>query len=829
LLDQEAAGMKALRIVLLAGALLAAGLVGSAPTAASPGSTERVSVDSAGNQSGGGSLPGISGDGRYVAFSSGASNLVPNDTNERTDVFVHDRQTGATERVSLDGAGNEGNDHSGYPVMSWDGRYVAFMSFASNLVPGDTNGASDVFLHDRQTGVTERVSLDSGGNEGNGRSWEPAISADGRYVAFQSEASNLVPGDTNGCKDVFVRDRQAGVTERVSLDSAGGQANGDSLEPAMSADGRYVAFDSAASNLIPDDTNGAWDAFVHDRQTEETARVSVDSLGGQANGSSAWVAISADGRCVAFSSGASNLVPGDTNGWDDVFLHDRETGTTERLSVDSAGGDANDQSTGPVVSADGHYVAFWSIAIDLVPADTNETSDVFVRDRQAGITERASLDSADNEGNDWSDRPTISADGRYVAFHSYASNLVPGDTNAEADVFVRDRALAADADGDGVPDGSDVCPDTPQGQQVDGNGCSDAQVDADGDGICDPGAASPGPSQCQLDPPDNCPDVYNPDQLDSEQPPDQWGDVCDPDTGNSSDVSGPDGSVSLSHESGTIGFAGTTAEPGRTVTIQDDAAGVGSIMVTAKGNKGKVTKKFDTVSTSLLTGTVLAVIDFDPAVEQQKLNNMRVTKKVTGPNTEIPYSLDGSLCIGGWCTQATISFLIQDDATFNAIVPADTDSDGVYDQFDLNDDGDLDDPDELDNCVLLANPGQENADGDEWGDACDNCPTKATLWYTPLGDDDCDGFSTADEGQIGTDPADDCSDNPSHDAWPPDIAGDEGCGWHNGQVNIMDVLCYKPKLTGPYDSRYDLTADGQVNILDVLLYKPVLNTSCTSP
>jgi Tol biopolymer transport system component len=227
------------------------------------GSTERVSVDSAGNQgNNGGDEPAISADGRFVAFVS-ADNLVPGDTNDNLDIFVHDRKTGATERVSVDSAGNQANviGSTSEAAISADGRFVAFNS-ANNLVPGDTNDNFDIFVHDRKTGATERVSVDSAGNQGNGAA-VAAISADGRFVAFQSVADNLVLGDTNGAIDVFVHDRKTGATERVSVDSAGNQANYESVSPAISGDGRFVAFVSLADNLVPGDTNGTYDVFVH--------------------------------------------------------------------------------------------------------------------------------------------------------------------------------------------------------------------------------------------------------------------------------------------------------------------------------------------------------------------------------------------------------------------------------------------------------------------------------------------------------------------------------------------------------------------------------------
>src|SRR3990172_4652589 len=284
-------------------------------------------------------------------------------------------------------------------------------------------------------GSTERVSVDGAGIERNAFSGYPAISADGRFVAFSSDATNLVSGDTNLASDIFVRDRQTGSTERVSVDGAGSQANGSSYEPAISADGRFVSFSSDASNLVSGDTNLAPDIFVHDRQTGGTERANVDSAGSEANAAAFFPAISGDGRFVAFSSDAGNLVPGDTNPASDVFVRDRQTGTTERVSVDSAGGGGVGASYTPAVSSDGRFVAFTSAASNLVPADANGTTDIFVRDRQAGTTERASLNSAGSEGNGASDESAVSSDGRFVTFRSLSSNLLAGDTNSAAAAF----------------------------------------------------------------------------------------------------------------------------------------------------------------------------------------------------------------------------------------------------------------------------------------------------------------------------------------------------------------------------------------------------------
>ena len=409
--------------------------------------TSRVSVDSSGAEGNGNSFgpTAISADGRIVAFVSSATNLVAVDANGYGDVFVHDRLTGTTQRVSVDSSGAEANGESDDPAISADGRYVAFRSNASNLVAGDANGYGDVFVHDRLTGITERVSVDSSGAEGTDESYGPAIAADGQRVAFESYASNLVGGDTNQSGDVFVHDRSTGITERVSVNSSGVAGNDRSFDPAISADGQSVSFQSYASNLVAGDTNGYMDVFVHDRSTGLTERVSVSSSGKQGsvqgNSYSAASTISANGQIVAFWSRATNLVKGDTNGANDVFVHDRSTGITVRVSVDSHGkqGNANSSLNGPQLSADGQIVAFVSSATNLVSNDRNGGSDVFIHDRSTGLTERVSVNSSGAESNYPSFDPSISADGQIVAFDSAAWNFVSGDTNGYLDVFVHER------------------------------------------------------------------------------------------------------------------------------------------------------------------------------------------------------------------------------------------------------------------------------------------------------------------------------------------------------------------------------------------------------
>lgn len=404
--------------------------------------TERVSVDSAGAEGNRVSQnPSLSADGRLVAFWSDASNLAAGDTNQCRDVFVHDRQTGQTTRVSVSSTGAQANGPCQNPSLSADGRFVAFWGFASNLVPGDSNGVRDVFVHDRNTGQTTRVSVNSRGGQADEESRYPSISGDGRFIAFESRASNLVPGDLNQKRDVFLHDRQTGHTTRVSVSSTGAEGDAESRYPAISADGRYVSFASHATNLVPNDTNQEYDIFVHDRLTGETTRVNLSSAGTEANGTSRYPSISGDGRYVCYVSMASNLVPNDRNAASDVFLHDRQTGRTVLVSRNSAGIQANDSCLYPVVSADGRFVAYYSDATNLVPGDLNHARDIFFFERASGRTTLRSISSAGVQANDGCYLPVLSADGHCVAFDSVASNLVAGDANATGDVFVQEQGI----------------------------------------------------------------------------------------------------------------------------------------------------------------------------------------------------------------------------------------------------------------------------------------------------------------------------------------------------------------------------------------------------
>lgn len=402
--------------------------------------TELVSFSSANANVGGWCWePRISADGTCVLFHSESSNLVPGDTNGVHDIFVRDRVNGTTTRVSVDSSGAQSDGHSFSRGISGDGRFALFASQSSNLVPNDTNGEVDVFVHDRQMQTSLRVSVDSTGAQGNDSSSDAAISADGRYVAFDSLASNLVPGDTNGVHDIFVHDLHIGQTTRVSVDSTGAQSDAESNDPAISADGRFVAFSSTASNLVPGDTNGDVDIFVHDRVSGQTMRVSVASNGTETHGGSIFAAISADGSCVAFCGFAADVVPDDTNDEPDLFVHDRVSGQTTRVSVDSSGAQANVRTLESSLSANGRYVAFETHAYNLVPGDAVGIEDVFVHDRETGQTTRVSVSANDVPGNAQSGAASISADGQLVAFFSRAANLTPADTDLSADIFVRDR------------------------------------------------------------------------------------------------------------------------------------------------------------------------------------------------------------------------------------------------------------------------------------------------------------------------------------------------------------------------------------------------------
>lgn len=477
-------------------------------------SANNTSTASANGSSG---APRISADGHLIVFESQASDLVANDNNNKSDVFVRNLQTGATTLVSFNSAGTgSGNGDSGSPVISADGRFVAFVSNATNLVAGvsDLNAARDVFIRDLQGGATSLVSVSRtvATRSGSKESFGPAISSDGHFVAFMSVAPNLVANDTNGLvRDVFVRDTQANTTALVSVDhtgagSAGNTSGSDTSALVITPDGHFVAFESLASNLVASDTNNASDVFVRDLVANTTALVSVNRFNNDSgNGKSYRPVMSADGLFIAFTSDATNLVSNDNNGpfGRDIFLRDMTTATTSLVSVTTAGtSSTSGQSYNPTISADGRLIAFTSMALDLVKNingntypkvyvrdkvtaktslvsidtagrhgfgssdnamissngqfivfvsdghlaanDTGNVKDVYVRDLRAGATTLLSVSNEDwKSGNYLSQSPVISADGQTVAFQSYASDLVANDDNAATDVFATSTRAGA--------------------------------------------------------------------------------------------------------------------------------------------------------------------------------------------------------------------------------------------------------------------------------------------------------------------------------------------------------------------------------------------------
>lgn len=414
---------------------------------------ERVSVGP-GQELGNGpsfSPSAVSANGRYVAFMSDGSNLVTGDTNNRSDVFVRDRNSQTTERVSVASNGTQGDNHVPRmaPSLSDDGTFVAFASGASNLVTNDTNLDLDVFVHDRTSDSTERVSVTSAGVEGaSGRpNYFPSISADGRHVAFWSYAYNLAPGGDTDAADVYVHDRVTRVTERVSLTltgTSGGMFGGltatpgsitPSRAPSISGDGRFVTFWTNTANLVSGVTSGPIHVYVFDRQTRVTELISKATGGAPGNGGSFKSVISVNGRYVAFESGATNLTTGDTNGHDDIFVHDRSTGTTTRVSVGPNGAQGNNASILAAISSTGQLVGFQSLADNLVTGDANNHWDIFLHDLSSGVTERVAESALEG---------SVSGDGRYVAFES---DLIGGASGDNADggshVYVADRGAPA--------------------------------------------------------------------------------------------------------------------------------------------------------------------------------------------------------------------------------------------------------------------------------------------------------------------------------------------------------------------------------------------------
>lgn len=451
---------------------------------AQPGVTELISKDTFGDPAGGGA-PAISADGSVVAFQSFGQGLDPLDTNFTIDVFTW--ENGLVRLASRNTAGQAGNNPSANPALSSDGTAVSFTSLASNLVGNDFNSRFDIFV---RTGAgTSRVNLSASGAETNNQSDQSALSADGRYVVFQSNASNLVPGDTSATAHVYRRDNQSGAIVRLDI-SGSSVGNAEASRPSISDDGRFVAFASRANNLAAGDTNNQPDIFVRDVTSSLTVRVSVSGAGAQALGESLRPRITGDGRFVAFDSTAANLVGDDTNGVRDVFVRDTLLGTTVRASTGPGGIEGDGESWGASISADGRFVAFVSSSTTFDPTDTNGLADVYVKDLLTGRITRESASASGGNANGAVNAAALSATGLIVAFESAATNLTtPGTVGAN--VFRRQVNCPADFDRSGFADSDDFvafidqfargCTGPGQGALGDDPGCvSSADFDQSG-------------------------------------------------------------------------------------------------------------------------------------------------------------------------------------------------------------------------------------------------------------------------------------------------------------------------------------------------------------
>jgi Tol biopolymer transport system component len=423
-----------------AAAAVAAGTPAGAVTTRGerPGVTRLVSATATGAAAAGESeFAALSDDGRVVAFVSSAPDLVPGDTNGVADVFVRDLRTGRTTRVSVSSTGEQADVRSSLPSLSRDGRYVAFESLARNLVPGDTNNIWDSFVHDVKTGVTQRVSVNSAGEEADQGGGRPVISGNGRHVAFYSTAGNLVDAPEDYWQHAYLRNLGTGETRRIDVGFDGSPLDGFATSFDISDDGRRVVFESFASNIVKGDTNEQPDIFLYDDRTRRSTRVSVGARGAQSNSYSFGARISGNGKIVAFGSAASNLVPDDTNTAFDAFVHDTRNGRTTRVSVTGTGAELPQGGSLFDLSNEGDEVVFDTMS-PAVPSDTNEKPDIYLRDTDDRTTTRISLGRGGAQPDGFNVRPVVSGDGKTVAWESGATNLVPGDRNGARDIYLRD-------------------------------------------------------------------------------------------------------------------------------------------------------------------------------------------------------------------------------------------------------------------------------------------------------------------------------------------------------------------------------------------------------
>lgn len=438
------------------------------------GSNTRISVSSSNTAADAAtSAASISSDGALAVFASAATTLVSSDANSASDIFVYDIDDTTTSRVSVSSAEVEANGASTNPHMAGTaGRFVVFESEATNLIASDTNSQRDCFLRDRELGTTERVNPDRDGGGANAACSTPQVSSDGRYVVFASGATDLVDSDTNGKIDIFLRDRTAGTTTRVSIAADGTQSDADAVAPVISADGAQILFSSAATTLSSLDENSSSQLYLYKLASGELSIVSLRNNQSTVtgNGSSAAASISSDGRYVVFESAATDLITSDTNGVADCFLRDLTAATTTRINVATDGTVANGRCSNPQISGEGRYVVFSSEASNLATGDSDTDGDIFVRDLTRETTTVVSDGVGDVAANGVSSLPTVEADGNRVVFLSAATNLISSDANAVVDAFLTEN---------------DVCPDDASKTNPGSCGCGTLDTDTDGDSRAD--------------------------------------------------------------------------------------------------------------------------------------------------------------------------------------------------------------------------------------------------------------------------------------------------------------------------------------------------------
>lgn len=411
-----------------------------AQTASAKAKTRRISVNSQGQQVAGDAYlwkRSISKSGRYVVFETNQMLVPTDDAVTISDVYLRDRKTGKTKIISVAEGSKVGGNAAFAPAISADGRLVVFEASGDSLVPGDTNGTTDVFVRDRKTGKVRRVNVSSSGAQADDGGVQPSISPNGRYVAFSSVSGDLVLGDNNGLSDIFVRDRKEKKTRRVSVASNGAEANGSSDRPSV-ADNGTVAFASGADNLVPGDSNNTYDVFVHKLKKKKTKRVSVASNGAQGDNLSDSAAISRDGNVVSFQS-ASIFKPVASGVYREIWVHVVSSGKTSLITKGVGGTPSDNGSTAyqGALSYNGRYVAFSSFAGNLVPGDDNGVADMFWYDRKS---KKMKLVSRTFDGSDLdagAPEGSISGDGRFVAFDSNATNVLPDELSSDSTVFFR--------------------------------------------------------------------------------------------------------------------------------------------------------------------------------------------------------------------------------------------------------------------------------------------------------------------------------------------------------------------------------------------------------